>query len=117
MDLSGNENIPHSQELVRFFREAKEEYGLGVSIHAGETGNAENIRWAIEDCRAQRIGHGSAAHNNPKVLDGDGLAAVIGAITPENYQESLQRDFSSFVKSLPRNAFVNGEPKGYLVLS
>jgi adenosine deaminase len=69
VDLSGNEEIPHSQQLVQFFRDAREKYGLGISIHAGETGNAENIRWAIEDCHAQRIGHGLAAHNNPQLLD------------------------------------------------
>jgi len=40
------------------------------------------------------------------------LSSVFGLIVPEIESESLYRDFSSFVSSLPRSAFINGEPKG-----
>lgn len=69
VDLSGDEDCLISKvEVANFFRKSKDDYGLGITIHAGETGNPENILWAIEDCKADRIGHGLAAVNNAKVL-------------------------------------------------
>ena len=69
VDLCGNEDAPIDTRIARFFRSAKEEYGLGVTIHAGETGDAQNIRWALDDCGARRIGHGLAAADDPLLLD------------------------------------------------
>jgi adenosine deaminase len=49
-----------SSSLIRFsgiFKEAKQS-GLHVTIHAGEWGPAENVRDAIENLGAERIGHG-----------------------------------------------------------
>src|SRR5271157_6176813 len=40
------------------------------------------------------------------------LSSVFGLIVPELESDSLHRDFSKFVSTLPRSAFVNGEPKG-----
>lgn len=69
VDLSGDEDcIIPNVEVADFFRKAKDDHGLGITIHAGETGNFENILWAIEDCKADRIGHGLAAVNSTRVL-------------------------------------------------
>ncbi|MCF6136465.1 hypothetical protein [Pseudalkalibacillus berkeleyi] len=61
VDMSGDEDVFVPKEINKFFLKAKEEYGLNITIHAGETGNFENIKWAISECNADRIGHGSAA--------------------------------------------------------
>ncbi|WP_263705364.1 amidohydrolase family protein [Shouchella tritolerans] len=61
VDMSGDEDVSVPKEIKHFFLNAKEEYGLKVTIHAGETGNSSNINWAINECNADRIGHGSGA--------------------------------------------------------
>lgn len=68
VDLSGDENSPVDKKVSNFFRSAKEDLGLGVAIHAGETGNFQNIEWAIKECNADRIGHGISAIQSPQIL-------------------------------------------------
>jgi adenosine deaminase len=68
LDLSGDENVLAHAETANVFRKAKDDLGLGVSIHAGETGIAENIIWAVQDCGADRVGHGIAAAGNSRAL-------------------------------------------------
>ena len=52
MKLSSSPN-----RSMDIFKEAKQA-GLHVTIHAGEWGPAENVRDAIENLGAERIGHG-----------------------------------------------------------
>lgn len=69
LDLAGDEDIGYPVELPSLFREAKDRFGLGITIHAGETGRAENIRSAVELFGADRIGHGTAAGKDPELLE------------------------------------------------
>jgi adenosine deaminase len=70
VDLAGDEDAAvHLPEVERFFREARDGHGLGVTIHAGETGSAANVLWAIENCGANRIGHGLAAAESPDLME------------------------------------------------
>lgn len=69
LDLAGDEEIPYPAELPSLFREAKERLGLGVTIHAGETGHVDNVRAAVELFGADRIGHGTAASQDPALLE------------------------------------------------
>ncbi len=69
IDLAGDEDIPYPPELPMLFRKAKDQYDLGITIHAGETGRSENIRTAIELFHADRIGHGTAAGNDPSLME------------------------------------------------
>ncbi len=69
LDLAGDEEISYPDDLPSLFREAKQQYGLGVTIHAGETGRSENILFALEQFDADRIGHGTAAGKNPWLMD------------------------------------------------
>ena len=69
VDLSGDEDTTIPSEICGFFKKAKDELGLSVTIHAGETGNHENIEWAILECGADRIGHALAAINCSKTAD------------------------------------------------
>lgn len=57
VDLAGDEiNYPCRRFAPVFRRVAQA--GLGVTIHAGEAGSADNVREAIEFLGAQRVGHG-----------------------------------------------------------
>jgi adenosine deaminase len=69
LDLAGDEEVAYPAELPSLFREAKDRFGLGITIHAGETGRVENVRTAVELFAADRIGHGTAASKDPHLLD------------------------------------------------
>jgi adenosine deaminase len=57
LDLAGNEAEYPSHPFYGIFKEARQA-GLHVTIHAGEWGPATNVKEAIEDLGAERIGHG-----------------------------------------------------------
>ncbi len=69
LDLAGDEEITYLAELPSLFRKAKDRFGLGITIHAGETGRVDNVRSAVELFGADRIGHGTAASKAPQLLD------------------------------------------------
>lgn len=68
VDLAGNEEIPIDETTAELFRYCKEQLGLGVTIHAGETGSVRNIYQAINDFHADRIGHGTAAWKDERLM-------------------------------------------------
>ena len=49
-----------------FFEEAKR-LGIHRTVHAGEVGPAENVRVALDDLHAERIGHGYRVLDDPEV--------------------------------------------------
>jgi adenosine deaminase len=57
LDLAGNEVEFPASPFLGLFKQAKAS-GLHISVHAGEWGEAENVRYAIEKLGAERIGHG-----------------------------------------------------------
>lgn len=67
VDLAGPE-VPHcTSEFAPFFQTLRSA-GLHVTIHAGEFAGSEAIWQAIDDCGAERIGHGCAAAQDPALL-------------------------------------------------
>ena len=56
LDLAGNECI--RQNPLSEFSARLKQSGLKVAVHAGEWGGPENVRQAIEQFDADRIGHG-----------------------------------------------------------
>ena len=69
LDLAGDEEMPYPAELPAMIRKAKDRYGFGITIHAGETGRVENVRAAVDLFLADRIGHGTAAGKDPDLLN------------------------------------------------
>ena len=69
LDLAGDEGTHYPQEIERRFVSAKHELGLGITIHAGETGIAQNVEIAVRNFEADRIGHGTAASKSPHVME------------------------------------------------
>lgn len=68
LDLAGDEaHFP--PELHQSAFEKAKASGYRVTVHAGETGIAENIRTAIERLHAERIGHGVSLMKDPALLD------------------------------------------------
>ena len=64
-DLAGDEASWPMKNYREMFREVKK-MGYSFTIHAGECGNAENIKDAVE-CGASRIGHGIAMRGRPDI--------------------------------------------------
>jgi adenosine deaminase len=69
LDLAGNEEVVSPSETGLLFVQAKDKYGLKVTIHAGETGNVENIFTAVNEFGADRIGHGTAASKSLELME------------------------------------------------
>ncbi|GGX23079.1 adenosine deaminase family protein [Undibacterium macrobrachii] len=69
IDLAGYEDTTSPLELGYLFEKAKNDFGLNITIHAGETGNAGNILDAIVRFKADRIGHGTAAYKSAAVME------------------------------------------------
>lgn len=69
LDLAGNEDVSPSPDTAHLFRTAKDEEGLSITVHAGETGNPQNIEDAIISYSADRIGHGTAIVKDPRLIE------------------------------------------------
>lgn len=68
MDLAGDEILNPPHEFVDFFDEIHAD-GVGITIHAGEVTNPEQIWLAINDLHAQRIGHGTKCVEDEKLVE------------------------------------------------
>lgn len=67
LDLAGDETQYPAYPLADAFRYARSE-GLHVTIHAGEAGGPENVREAVQELGAERVGHGVRAVEDSSVL-------------------------------------------------
>jgi len=68
LDLAGDEANWPGALFEEHFRRGRD-VGWQVTVHAGEAGGATNVRYAIEQLGAQRIGHGIRATEEPVLLD------------------------------------------------
>jgi adenosine deaminase len=67
MDLAGNEAEFSGMPFAGLLKEARQA-GLHITIHAGEWGPAKNVREAIKDLGAERIGHGVRVMEDEEVV-------------------------------------------------
>jgi len=70
MDLAGDESHFPNAAYVGCLRAAKLELGLNTTVHAGEFGDTspEEVRSAVLEMGADRIGHGYAAASDDGIL-------------------------------------------------
>jgi adenosine deaminase len=67
IDLAGNEAEFQTEPFYGLIKEAQQS-GLHVTIHAGEWGPATNVKEAIEELSAERVGHGVRVLEDEKVV-------------------------------------------------
>lgn len=67
LDLAGDEVNFNATPFAPVFRRAYEA-GLGITVHAGEAGGADNVRQAVIEMGATRIGHGVRSIENSDVV-------------------------------------------------
>lgn len=94
IDLAGDEiNYPPHRFAPLFHRAWQE--GLGITVHAGEAGSAENVRDAIRLLHASRIGHGVRTIENSDVVQFVHEHGVVLEVCPtSNLQTGVVRTFS-----------------------
>lgn len=68
VDLAGDETVHPSKDYEPAYTRAKKA-GIPITIHAGEGTTADAVWGAIENLGAQRIGHGIASIQDPKLVD------------------------------------------------
>lgn len=74
------------------FRRAKQA-GLGVTVHCGETGKLEELRYVVREVAPNRIGHGIAAAQDAKLMREIAAAGITLEICPtSNLKNSMVRD-------------------------
>jgi aminodeoxyfutalosine deaminase len=68
LGLTGVEgSVPEAD--FRHLRTAADDLGLGLAVHAGETGTPDNVRAALDELGADRIGHGIASVRDPELVE------------------------------------------------
>jgi adenosine deaminase len=69
VDLAGPDRRAFSMKRIApLFHRAKKA-GLGVTVHCGETGDLDEMRYVVREIRPHRIGHGIAAARDPRLMD------------------------------------------------
>ncbi|MDQ8184976.1 adenosine deaminase [Pelagicoccus sp. SDUM812002] len=95
LDLAGDEARWPGELFHNHFRLGRDA-GWQITVHAGEAGGAANVRYAIEQLGATRIGHGIRATEDPELLDiirerGIGLEINLTSNLQTNTVSSLDR--------------------------
>ncbi len=89
LDLAGNEAEFPALPFAGVFREARES-GLRITVHAGEWGGVENIRQAVVDLGAERVGHGVRVVEDPFTMDLlRAYRTVLEVCITSNYQSGV----------------------------
>jgi len=65
--LGGSEKLFPAGLFTKVYREARER-GFWLTAHAGETDGAKSIWAAVNELKAERIGHGLRAYEDPRLI-------------------------------------------------
>jgi adenosine deaminase len=68
VDVAGDEASYPAELFVEHFLHAREA-GMRITVHAGETTSADQVKQAIMDLGAERLGHAVRAVDDPAVMD------------------------------------------------
>lgn len=94
MDLAGNEAEFSAEPFAGVFAGVREA-GLHLTIHAGEWAGAHNVREAVEELRAERIGHGvRVMEDNSVVALARERGTTFEVCVTSNYQSGVVNDLN-----------------------
>ena len=84
------------------------EAGLGLTIHAGETGNLEELRYVVSHIRPERIGHGLAAAQDKQLMKDIVKQGIVLELCPtSNLRNSVVKDVAE-LRTIIRTFIDNG---------
>jgi len=93
VDLAGPDRSTFSiASVTKLFRQAREA-GLGVTVHTGETGDLDEMRYVVREIAPDRIGHGLVAARDPKLMDEIAKAGIALELCPtSNLRNGMVRN-------------------------
>lgn len=95
IDLAGNEADFPADPFQGIFNEARQG-GLKICVHAGEWNGPQNVRQAIEDFHADRIGHGVRIMEDENVVAlARERATTFEVCVTSNYQSGVTQALTS----------------------
>jgi len=83
LGLTGIEGSVPAHEFI-LLRDAADELGIGLVVHAGETGGPEDVIDALDVLRADRIGHGIAAATDADLLARIAAEGIVLEVCPSS---------------------------------
>jgi len=83
LGLTGIEGSVHEREFT-LLREAADELDLRLVVHAGEMGTPDNVAAAIDELRADRIGHGIATVHDADLLSRVARSGMVLEVCPSS---------------------------------
>ncbi|MEK7088069.1 MAG: adenosine deaminase, partial [Patescibacteria group bacterium] len=106
IDIAGPDRASFSMKehapLIRRARRA----GLGITIHAGETGNMKELEYVVRVLKPHRIGHGIIAAKNRKLLKDIAKQKIILEVCPtSNLCNSILKNMDELYTTI--RAFVD----------
>jgi adenosine deaminase len=79
-------------DVADLFQEARDA-GLGLTVHCGETGDLEEMRYVVREIVPERIGHGIVAARDRKLMDELVKAGITLELCPtSNIKNGMVRD-------------------------
>lgn len=69
VDIAGPDQRGFKISSVKKLFDNAREAGLGITVHCGETGDLEEMKYVVREIRPHRIGHGIAAACDRKLID------------------------------------------------
>ena len=105
VDLAGPDRRTFSmKKIAPLFHRAKEA-GLGLTVHCGETGDLEEMRYVVHHIRPHRIGHGIAAARDPKLMDELAKSGITLEVCPtSNLKNMMVKDTRELTKVIRKLA-------------
>lgn len=99
IDIAGPDRRSFSMKSVTpLFRKALEA-GLGVTVHCGETGDVDELRYVVREITPSRIGHGIVAVRDPKLMDEMAKAEITLELCPtSNLKNGMVKNIAELKK-------------------
>ena len=97
VDLAGPNRARFSMRKVAPLFQHARDAGLGVTVHAGETGDLEELRYVVREIRPDRIGHGITLVDDPKLAKEVAQRGITLELCPtSNLMNGMVRDLRQF---------------------
>ena len=103
IDLAGpNRSRFSMRPIAPQFRRAREA-GLGITVHAGETGDLEELRYVVREIQPDRIGHGLALVRDRRLAQEAAQKGITLELCPtSNLKNGMVRELSQFGRIVER---------------
>jgi len=99
IDLAGPDNKTFDIKKYKSLFEKAKMAGLGTTIHTGEVGRLEELRYVVNEIKPNRIGHGILCVKDKKIMDAIVKNNITLEICPSsNIYNSVVKDISELKK-------------------